>query len=132
FTWSLGEQQQPRSARALLILTLATCATLWPLPDAAQVPALTFAIVSFSLVFLGNCVQFQRHAWRRRERHIVFLAACLLVFLAFGLRDLLVVLGILPGSFLLAPFTAVAAMLFMFLIVADRFARNFQIGRAHV
>jgi two-component system sensor histidine kinase UhpB len=126
FTWSFGEQELPRTARVLLLLALLACAVLWLVPDPAQPPALVFAIVTFALVFLGNCVQFQLHAWRRRDRHIVFLAACLGVFLAVGLRDLLVALGILPGSFLLAPFTAVAAMLFMFLIVADRFARSFR------
>lgn len=126
FLWRFGGQELPRLSRLLCGLSLLLVVGMWWTPDNLLPLVLIITIPGYTLIVLANCVQFQFHAWRTRERHNTLLALCLLFFLIVGLRDLLVIVGVLPGNHLLVSITAFVTMLFMFLIIADRFARNFE------
>ncbi|MEX0828540.1 MAG: ATP-binding protein, partial [Haliea sp.] len=126
FIWKFGQQHFRRLSRILPGMTLILAAGIWCVPDHRLPLWLLTLIPGYTLIVMANCAQFQLHAWRTRKRHDVLLALCLLVFLVVGVRDLLVVLTLLPGNHLMFPVTTFVAMLFMFLIIADRFARNFQ------
>lgn len=126
FTWRFGNQQWPRLSITLKAATVAIAVGIWWLPDAWMPLALAILLPTCALLFVGNCVQFQFHAWRQRERHIVLLAVCLLCFMVVGVRDALVVATVLPSPHLWAPASSPIAMLFMFIIVADRYAQSFR------
>ena len=124
FTWHFGGQHFPRLRRALSGTTLALVAGLWWVPDTQLTAVLVATIPGYSLIFIANCIQFQFHAWRNRERHNVLLALCLLFFVVIALHDLLLVIGAIGGSLLYSPITAPVSMIFMFLIIANRVASN--------
>ncbi|MEX1198182.1 MAG: 7TM diverse intracellular signaling domain-containing protein [Pseudohongiellaceae bacterium] len=126
FIWRFGNLSVPRLSRALVVLTAVVSIGLWWIPDARLPLALVAVMLLYMAILFGTCFHFPVYAWRNRERHNVLLALCLVVFLLVGLHDLLLVLEVVPAGTLLAPFTAPVAMLFMFLIVAERFARDFR------
>ncbi|AJD49499.1 periplasmic sensor signal transduction histidine kinase 3 [Isoalcanivorax pacificus W11-5] len=126
FTWHFGGQRFPRLSRALPGITLCLTVTLWWIPDDHLTPVLMAVIPGYTLVFIANCIQFQFHAWLNRQRHNVLLALCLLSFLVIATHDLLVVLTVIGGEHIYAPIASPISMLFMFLIIADRFASNLR------
>src|SRR5690606_31926441 len=88
FTWRFGAQHLPRTEQALLVAT--TLALLVSLT--APRPAMELVWAIFALIFLGNCLQFQWHAWRTREPQHMLLALCWLIFLVVGVHDAVVML----------------------------------------
>ena len=126
FIWRFGNLSQPRLSRSLVVLTVGVPIGLWSVPDHRLPLALVAVMLLYMVILFATCIQFPLHAWRNRERHNVLLAICLVVFLMVGVHDLLLLLEVVSTGALLAPFTAPVAMLFMFLIVAERFARNFR------
>lgn len=126
FTWVFGEQTLPRLGKSLWITSVVCLAALWTLPDTWTALAWVVVIPAFALITFANCLQFQFHASHNRQRHNLLLAACLLLFLIIGLRDLLLVTGVIGGNMFYFPITSAIAMIFMFLIIADRFARSLK------
>ena len=124
FTWTFGGQQLPRLARGLGVMTTLAIIALWLSPDAWLAPMLMVITSGYSLLFLANCIQFQIHAWHNRQRRNVLLALCLLLFIVTGLHDLMLVLQWIDGDLFYTPITSPIAMIIMFFIVADSYARN--------
>ena len=126
FVWRFSGQQNPRLTRLLWGITLLLATVIWWVPDERLTQLLMIVVTGYALVFMLNCAQFQLYAWRDRRRHNVLLAMCLLFFLAVVLHDVLLVSGLIGGEHVFSPVTSPIAMIFMFLIVADRFAGNLR------
>jgi signal transduction histidine kinase len=127
FTWRFGGLRLPRLEKLLWALSLAGMAAAvfapWPLVDGA---------LPVGLVFFGICVatslHFPLHAWRTREAgHLVY-AACLLVFLAAGLHDMLVLKKVLDASVPWMPYTAPLTMLALSMVLG----RQFMLGMRRI
>lgn len=124
FTWRFGEQSLPRVERALWVLSAAQLAMLALTPDATLDTALSVSILTSAAVFLTNCLQFPVHAWRTRRPEHLMLAACLLIFFAVSVHDLLLMLKLIPHNHSYTPFSSVVVTLCMSAILGLRHARN--------
>lgn len=97
FTFRFGDQRLPRVERALWCLAALGAAAALLVPQALAQSWFMYIWLGALAVFLGNCLQFQWHAWRPRpggrQRDHMLLALCWLVLLVVALHDLSVVLG---------------------------------------
>jgi len=124
FTWRFGEQRLPRTERALWVLTAALLIMMVVTPDDALPTALSVGVLAPAAIFLINCLQFPVHAWRTRRPEHIMLAACLLVFFALCLHDLLQMLNLTAPSQSSTPYSSVVVTLCMSAILGLRHARN--------
>lgn len=124
FTWRFGEQSLPRTEKALWILSAALLAAV-ALAPRAQLPEVRLAaVLTASAIFFANCLQFPFHAWRTRRPENLMLAACLLVFLAVSVHDLLRILKLIASDTAYTPFTSVVVTLCISAVLGLRHARN--------
>ncbi len=95
FTFRFGAQALARTERILQLGAAVGVATAVLVPRSGLEATSKVMVLGCVLVFMGNCLQFQWHAWRTRERTHRLLALCYAVFLAVAVHDvLLVVLGL--------------------------------------
>ncbi len=118
FTWRFGAQHLPRTEKALLVAT--TLALLVSLT--APRPAMELVWAIFALIFLGNCLQFQWHAWRTREPQHMLLALCWLIFLVVGVHDAVVMLKGWGAHEMWGAVTSPITVLLMALLLGGRLA----------
>ena len=132
FTFRFGGQRLPRTERVLLTLAALGSLAMLLAPGPALFATSLTVLGGSALVFFGNCLQFQWHAWRPRpggcDRVHQGLALCWLLFLAVGLHDLLVVLNVLDreqhGTWL--PVTGPIATFLMALLLGSRLTQGMQ------
>lgn len=120
FTWRFGAQHLPRTEKALLVAT--TLALLVSLT--APRPAMELVWAIFALIFLGNCLQFQWHAWRTREPQHMLLALCWLIFLVVGVHDAVVMLKGWGAHEMWGAVTSPITVLLMALLLGGRLASS--------
>lgn len=124
FTWRFGEQSMPRLQRALWILAAALVAMTATVPDAAVGTAQLTGVLISAAIFLANCLQFPVYAWRTRRPEHLMLAACLLVFFAVSLHDLLLMLKLIDTGVYYTPYSSVVITLCLSAILGLRHACN--------
>ncbi len=120
FTWRFGAQHLPRTEKALLVAT--TLALLVSLT--APRPAMELVWAIFALIFLGNCLQFQWHAWRTRDPQHMLLALCWLIFLVVGVHDAVVMLKGWGAHEMWGAVTSPITVLLMALLLGGRLASS--------
>ena len=120
FTWRFGAQHLPRTEKALLVAT--TQALLVSLT--APRPAMELVWAIFALIFLGNCLQFQWHAWRTRDPQHMLLALCWLIFLVVGVHDAVVMLKGWGAHEMWGAVTSPITVLLMALLLGGRLASS--------
>lgn len=126
FTWTFAGLTWRRALQALLILAAAMLLTHWLIP----IPWLGYSSLSIfllcSLLILGNALLLQWPLWRKRNFSRVLLAIWLLAVLVVGVHDLIAVLFFPARMELLTPYTGVATLLCMGVIMALRVARDLR------
>lgn len=124
FTWRFGEQSLPRTQRLLWILAAALLAMLAFTPDTSLSTAQLVAVLASAAIFLCNCLQFPVYAWRTRRPEHLMLAACLLVFFAVSVHDLLLMFKLISPGHSYTPYSSVVVTLCLSAILGLRHARN--------
>ncbi len=120
FTWRFGAQRLPRIEKALWLATGVGLLVSLVAPR----PTMELVWVSFVLIFLANCLQFQWHAWRTREPQHLLLALCWLVFLIVGVHDMVVLLDGWGSHEMWGAITSPITVLFMALLLGGRLASS--------
>ncbi|WP_227870633.1 sensor histidine kinase [Orrella marina] len=116
FTWRFGGQKLPRIQRALGIFTgLGIIVACFAPRNLVEMIWMTFV-----LIFLVNCIQFQLHAWRTREPQHILLAMCWLIFLAVGIHDFMVLIDGWRAHEMWGAVTSLIAAMFMALLLGGR------------
>ena len=124
FTWRFGGQSWPRLEKALWIAVAAMLAAALGVPDAAVSTMQRIIVLTVSALFYLNCLQCTVHAVRSRDREQMLLAACLVIFLAAALHDLLLILKLIDGGRTYIPYTSVAVLIGMSAVLGLRHARS--------
>ena len=124
FTFRFGQQALVRTERVLWALAGIGAAVVVLTPDALLGYTMGGVWVSFVLVFFANCLQFQWHAWRTRERHHVLLALCWLFLLGVGVYDLFLILGRWNAHESWSAVTGPVATVFMAVLLGGRMVAN--------
>lgn len=122
FTFRFGQQVLPRIEKWLWILAGLGIAATVLAPRAVVDLVFLLVWLGSGLVFLGNCVQFQWHAWRTRQLHHRLLALCWLLWLVVGAHDLALSLTGWSTHETWSPVTGPVSMVLMALLLGSRMA----------
>ncbi|MFP3398353.1 hypothetical protein SB749_18695, partial [Brevibacterium sp. SIMBA_078] len=117
-------RRAPRAERALWAIVLIGSGWLIVTPGSAIADARALWALIPMAGFIGSCGLLLWFSWRSREIEQQILTVCMVIFIAVGVHDLLVFVGILNTNIYYAVFTSQALMLSMALALAWRFAQN--------
>ena len=128
FSWSFAEMHWPRARRAVLVTAALLILLPWLTPERWLGYSTLFAFVLSSSLILLNCLLLQWPLWRRRPLVLpqVLLALWLLSVLVIGLHDLTVVLFFPHERNVLTPYSGIATLLCMGMLMALRVARDMR------
>jgi two-component system sensor histidine kinase UhpB len=126
FTWRFGQCRYALLEKVVVALCVVTSILLLALPEAMQVGMLMIAGLGFSVVFFGNCILYQFHAWKTRRTEDMFLAVSLLLYLLIGAHASLVVLELVETRYVFVALSGLVGMVFMFLMLSWVFVRNIR------
>lgn len=130
FTFRFGAQNLPRGEKALKTLANGGALAMLLVPDNALYATSLSVLLGCALVFAGNCLQFQWHAWRprsgtRQPAH-QWVAGCWLLFLLVGGHDLLAIVGTWGTQETWTPVTGPLATLLMAVVLGSQLASGMQ------
>lgn len=128
FTFRFAEQTLPRSERALKALAGVAIAALVVVQREWQEDVSKLVLLGCALVFMGNCLQLQWHAWRTRQRDHLLLALCWAIFLMVGIHDVGIVLQEWQAHQSLTPLTSLITAIFMAVLLGSRLASSMRKG----
>lgn len=120
FSWRFAAQHLPRAEKTLIVATALGLLVSLTAPR----PAMELVWAVFVLIFLANCLQFQWHAWRTRERQHMLLALCWLIFLVVGIHDVIVLLNGWGAHEMWGAVTSPITVLLMAVLLGGRLASS--------
>lgn len=122
FTWRFGEQKLPYIEKLIWVFTgLSVLLSLF-----APRAILNILWLSFVILFLLNCLQFQFHAWRSSQPQYMWLAICWLFFFIVGVHDLFVISLQEETHTMWGAITGPVAALFTALLLGGRLASSMR------
>lgn len=124
FVLRFCRRRAPRAERALWAIVLIGSGWLIVTPGSAIADARALWALIPMAGFIVSCGLLLWFSWRSREIEQQILTVCMVIFIAVGVHDLLVFVGILNTNIYYAVFTSQALMLSMALALAWRFAQN--------
>ncbi len=124
FVLRFCRRRAPRAELALWAIVVVGCACLVVAHGTGIAATRALWALLPAASFIGSCCLLLWFSWRSREIDQQILSVCMVIFIAVGVHDLLVFVGILNTNIYYAVLTSQALMFSMALALAWRFAQN--------
>ncbi|QJP70901.1 histidine kinase [Burkholderia glumae] len=126
FTLRFANRRHARLEAALWVLAAAQTAAMLAAPHAAIETVRAVIALIPAATFIGCCGAFIVFSLRRPRADRLALSACMLIFIAAGVHDILTFLGVLTDNLYYTSIAAQFEMIGMALVLAWRFVTSLQ------